>query len=101
MAGAATSAEAEQDQERGASSEVQLLEEVVALVVDDDEGREILDLDAPDRLHAEFGIFEHLDLADAVLGQPRGRAADRAEIEAAMAAAGVAHGRRSGCPWRA
>ena len=32
-------------------SQVELLEEVVALVIDDDEGREILDLDAPDRLH--------------------------------------------------
>jgi hypothetical protein len=30
-------------------------EEVVALVVDHDEGREVLDLDLPDRLHAELG----------------------------------------------
>src|ERR1700720_4409828 len=33
------------------SPEIQFLEEVVALVVDDDEGREILDFNAPDRLH--------------------------------------------------
>ncbi len=38
-------------------------EEVVALVVDDDEGGEVLDLDLPDRLHAELGVLEHLDLA--------------------------------------
>src|SRR5690348_7312007 len=50
-----------------ASAEVQLLEEVIALVVDDDEGGEVLDLDLPDRLHAELGIFLHLDLLDAVL----------------------------------
>src|SRR5258708_33450389 len=31
-------------------------EEVVALVVDDDEGGEILDLDPPDGLHAELGV---------------------------------------------
>src|SRR4029078_3315253 len=73
--------------------QIPLPEEVVALVVDDDEGREILDLDAPDRLHAEFGIFHHLDLLDAVLGKVRRRSADRAEIEAAMLLAGVAHRR--------
>ena len=64
-------------------------EEVVALVVDHDERREVLDLDPPDRLHAELGVLEHLDRADAVLGQPRGRAADRAEVEAAVLGAGL------------
>src|ERR1043166_3631471 len=72
-------------------SEIQFLEEIVALVVDDDEGREIHDLDAPDRFHAEFGIFDHLDLLDAVLGEVRRRTADRTEIEAAMLLAGFAH----------
>jgi hypothetical protein len=64
-------------------------EEVVALVVDDDEGRDVLDFDAPDRLHAELGIFHDLDLADEVLRKARGRAADRAQIEAAMLLAGL------------
>jgi hypothetical protein len=64
-------------------------EEVVTLAVDDDEGREVFDLDAPDRLHAELGIFHDLDLADAVLRKARGRAADRAQIEAAMLLAGL------------
>ena len=59
-------------------------EEVVALVVDDDEGREVLDLDLPDRLHAELGVLQHLDGLDAVLREPGGRAADRAEVEAAV-----------------
>src|ERR1700691_5194048 len=36
-------------------------EEVVALVVDDDESGEVLDLDLPHRLHAEFGVFEHVN----------------------------------------
>src|SRR4051794_14824922 len=44
----------------------ELREEVVALVVDDDEGGEVDDLDAPDRLHPELGIFDHLDTLDAV-----------------------------------
>ena len=61
-----------------------LLEEVVALVVDDDEGREVDDLDLPHRLHAELGVLEHLDLADVVEGEAGGRAADRAEVEPAV-----------------
>src|SRR5690606_10782463 len=32
-------------------------EEVVALVVDDDEGREVLDLDLPHRFHAQLGVL--------------------------------------------
>src|SRR6185369_15707750 len=71
--------------------QIQFLEEVVALVVDDDEGRKILDLDAPDRFHAEFGIFDDLDLLDAVLGEVCRRTADRAEIETAVLLAGLAH----------
>src|SRR6185437_8234329 len=64
---------------KGDLPQIQFLEKVVALVVDDDEGGEIDHLDAPDRLHAELGVLEHLDLLDAVLGEPRRRAADRAE----------------------
>src|SRR5260221_13543061 len=73
------------------SPQIQFLEEIVALVVDDDEGREIHDLDAPDRFHAEFGIFHHPDLLDAVFGEICGSAANRAEIEAAVLLAGLAH----------
>src|SRR5258708_39965657 len=72
------------------SSQIQLLEEVVALVVDDDEGGEILDLHAPDRFHAAFGIFHHLDLLDAVLGEVCRGSPDRAQIEAAMLLSGLA-----------
>ena len=42
-------------------------EEVVSLVVDNDKSRKINDLDTPDRLHSELGIFDHFDLLDAVL----------------------------------
>jgi hypothetical protein len=57
--------------------QIQFLEEVIALVVDDDEGGKILDLDAPDRFHAEFGIFHHLDFLDAVFGEIGRGTADR------------------------
>src|SRR6185312_5839841 len=56
---------------------------------------EVDDLDAPDRFHAELGIFDDLDLLDAVLGEVRRRTADRTEIEAAMLLAGLAHGGRA------
>src|SRR3954447_21154430 len=46
-----------------------ILEEVVALVVNDDERREVLDLDLPDGLHAELLVLDDLDLLDAVLGE--------------------------------
>src|SRR5205085_400507 len=66
-------------------------EEVISLVVDHDEGRKIDDLDPPDRLHAELGVLDQLDLLYAVLRQPRRRPADRAQIKAAVLFAGVAH----------
>src|SRR5579862_4969573 len=52
-----------------------LSKKVIALVVDDDEGGEI----------------DHLDLLDAVLREPCRRAANRAQIEAAMLFARSAH----------
>src|SRR5262249_15490451 len=50
---------------------------------------EIGDLDPPDGLHAQLGILQDLHLADAVLGQPGCRAADRAEVETAVPLAGL------------
>src|SRR5262249_36657237 len=64
-------------------------EEIIALVIDEDERREILHLDFPHRLHAEFGIFEHLDLLDVLFREDGGRAPDAAEIEAAVLLARV------------
>src|SRR6184192_2952409 len=58
--------------------------EVIALVVDDDECREVDHIDLPHRLHAELGIFEHRHALDAVLREPRGRPADRAQVKSAV-----------------
>src|SRR6266496_3593484 len=66
------------------SSEMELLEEVVPLVVDEDERGEVDHVDLPDRLHAELGEVDALDLLDVLLGEQRGRAADRTEVEAAV-----------------
>src|SRR6187549_241180 len=76
-------------------AEVQFLEEVIALVVNDDESREILDLDLPDRFHPEFGIFVHFYFLDALFGELCGAAADGGEVKAAVLLARVAHLRRT------
>ena len=67
------------------------LEEIIALVVNEDKGGEILDPDLPDGLHSELGIFHALDGLDVVLGEDGGRATDGAEIESAVLLAGVGH----------
>ena len=50
-----------------AGAGLQLLEEVVALVVNEDEGGKVLNGNLPDRLHAEFGIFHTLNALDGAL----------------------------------
>src|SRR5208283_5815921 len=56
-------------------------EEVVALVVDKDEGREFPHLDLPHGLHAELGVLQHLHLRDVLLREDRGRPAHAAQVE--------------------
>ncbi len=72
-------------------SEAELLEEVVALVVDQNKGREVDNLDLPDRFHAEFREVDTFDLLDILFGENGSRAANRTEIETAMLVAGVCH----------
>src|SRR5262245_49692339 len=71
---------------------LQLLEEIVALVIHQDERREIDHLNFPDRFHAEFGVFQNFNLFDIVLGQDSCGATNAAEIEAAMLLAGIGNG---------
>ena len=42
----------------------ELCVEVVTFVIDDDECGEVLNVDSPDRLHAELGILDALDICD-------------------------------------
>ncbi len=70
-------------------SHLPLLEEVVALVVDDDKRGEVLDVNLPDSLHAELGVLADLDLLDAVLCEDGRRSADGAKVEAAILLARV------------
>ena len=71
----------------------QVAVEVVAFVVDHDEGGEVFDLDTPDGLHAVFLVLLYFDLLDAVVRKARGRTADRAEVESAVLLAGVMRAR--------
>ena len=53
---------------------------VVTLVIDDDKGGEVLDIDLAHGLHAQLGEIDHLDRLDRVLGKNGCRAANRAEV---------------------
>ena len=53
-----------------------LLEKVVALVVNEDECGEVLNLDFPNSFHAEFGIFNAFDALDVLLRKDGSRSAD-------------------------
>ena len=61
---------------RAALARLQLFEEVVAFVVYEDEGGEILYFDFPDGLHTKFGILYALDALDIVLSKNCGRTTD-------------------------
>ena len=66
-----------------------LLEEVVAFVVHEDEGREVLHFDFPYGFHAQFRIFHALDALDALLREDGSRSAYGSEVEAAVFLAGI------------
>src|SRR5690606_16512822 len=70
--------------------EVQFLEEVVALVINHDERREVLDFDTPDGFHTELWVLDHFYLLDAILCQACGGTTDRPQVEASVTRAGVA-----------
>ena len=53
-----------------------LLEEVIALVINEDECREVLNLDFPDSLHTKFGVLNALNALDVVLREDSSRATD-------------------------
>ena len=55
---------------------LQLFEEVVAFVVDQNEGWEVLNLNLPNGLHTEFGVLHALNALNVVLRQNGSGAAD-------------------------
>ena len=69
----------------------QLFEEVIALVIYQDECREVLYFNLPDSFHTQFGIFYALDALDVVLCQDSSRTTDRAQVETTVLLAGIRH----------
>ena len=63
--------------------------EVVALVIHQDVGGEILHRNFPDSLHTQFRVFDALDGSDAVLGQVSCYTADGAQVEPTELLAGI------------
>ena len=68
-----------------------MLEEVVALVIHENECREVLHTDFPDCLHSEFRVFDTFYALDVVLSKNSGRTSDGTEVETAVLAAGIGH----------
>jgi len=60
------------------------LEEVVALVVNEDECGEVLDLNLPNCLHAKLRILYAFDALDRTLREYSSNTTDGAEIETTM-----------------
>ena len=73
------------------SPRLQLLEEVVALVVYEDECREVLYGNLPDSLHAELRILYALDAFDGTLRENGSYTTDSTEVETTMLLAGLCH----------
>ena len=61
---------------------LELLEEVVTLIVNNDEGGEVLDVDLPHGLHTELLHIKDLDLLDGVLREDSRGATNGAQVEA-------------------
>ena len=71
--------------------ESEFLEEVVTFVINEDECREVLNVDLPDRLHSKLWILYALDALDVVLCENRSRTTDRTEVESALLVASVSN----------
>ena len=65
------------------------IEEVVSLVIDEEEGGEVDDIDLPDGFHSELGVLQALHLPDVFFGQNGGGSSDGPEIESSVLLAGV------------
>lgn len=67
---------------------LQLFKEVIALVINQDECREVNNVNFVNSFHTELRILNALDAADGLSGQVGSNTADRAEVEAAVFLAG-------------
>ena len=68
-----------------------LLEKIVTLVIDEDEGGEVFDVDFPDGFHPEFGKVDDFLALDVLFREEGGGASGGTEVKAAVLLAGVGH----------
>ena len=68
-----------------------MFEEVVALIVYEDESREVLYFDFPDSFHTQLRILYALDRLDVLLCEDSSRTTDRTEVETTVLLARVGH----------
>ena len=73
------------------SPRLQLFEEVVALVIYEDECREVFYCNLPDSLHTELGVLYALDALDRTLGENSSHAADSTEVETTVLLASLCY----------
>ena len=70
---------------------LQLLEEIVALVIYEDECREVFYCNLPDSLHAELRVLYALDALDGTLGENCSHAADSTKVETSVLLASLCY----------
>ena len=68
-----------------------LSKEIIALVIYQNKGREVLHFDLPNSLHTQLGIFQTLHFPNAVLSQNGCRASNTAEVESAVLLTRIRH----------
>ena len=73
------------------SPRLQLLEEVVALVIYEDECREVLYGNLPDSLHTELWVLYALDALDRTLRENGSYTTDSSEVETTVLLASIGH----------
>ena len=74
-----------------AAKGLNLLEEVVALVIYEDECREVFYCNLPDSLHTELRVLYALDALDRTLGENSSHAADSTEGETSVLLASLCY----------
>ena len=82
------------------SPRLQLLEEVVALIIYEDECREVLYGNLPDSLHTELRVLYALDALDRTLRENGSYTTDSTEVETTMLLASLCNNIATVTPWQ-
>ena len=75
----------------GSARSADLIKEVISLVVNDDECREVLYFDLPHCFHAKFWLIQLFNLGDAILRQTGCWATNGTQVETTVRIACIGH----------